>query len=338
MRDFPARFEAAVDSGATLIATAEPSDFLAQFARSVAAGLSDEPKWLHCQYLYDAEGSRLFERITEQPEYYPTSTEASILAESANEIRDITGLVTLVELGSGLSVKTEYLLNAYTADRLDVLYVPIDVSETALREASRSIATQFPTVQVTGINGTYGSAFSVLEQLSPQLIVFLGSTIGNFNEEEAALFWRRIAKYLPKGDFFLLGVDLVKDAEILEAAYNDAAGVTAQFTKNLWSRINRELGAEIDTDEIEHVAIWNDASSRMEISSRFNTAQEVYLAPLDQTFEIDAGQQVLIEISRKFRLPDLESELGSHGFEVRRTFTDPKGWFALLLLQRVDRR
>ncbi len=334
--DFPARFREAVGSGATLVEAPGTSESELAFARSVTAGLSDDPKWLHCRFLYDAEGSRLFEEITQQPEYYPTRTEAAILAEYSVAIQEITGPRTLVELGSGYSVKTEHLLAAYSESAERVLYVPVDVSDTALREASKAIAESFADVQVTGINGTYGSALPVLRQLSPQMVIFLGSTIGNFNEAETTAFWRNVAGHLPAGDFFLLGVDLEKDVDVLGAAYNDAAGVTARFTKNYFARINRELGANIDLDAIEHVEIWRPEARRMEILARFHAAQTIYIRPLDQAFEIRAGEEILLEISRKFRLPELKEELSAFGFDMRQTFMDQKGWFALILLERLD--
>ena len=336
MSDFPARFREAFDSGAAIVQAPGTGDTVMSFARSVAAGLSDSPKWLHCRFLYDAEGSRIFEAITEQPEYYPTRTEAVILERYADETRQLTGPRTLVELGSGYSVKTEHLLSAYSAGYETVRYVPVDVSASALSAANQSIDASFADVRFTGINGTYGSAFPVLRHLSPQMLIFLGSTIGNFNEAESNAFWRSASDHLPVGDYFLLGVDLVKDIAILEAAYNDAAGHTARFTKNYCSRLNRELGSNIDIAHVEHVAAWNRERERMDISLRFHTAQQVRIDPLDETFEIDAGEEILIEISRKFRLPGLSAELARFGFEVRRTFTDKNEWFALLLLERVE--
>ncbi len=334
--DFPARFREAVGSGAALVEAPGTRESDLAFARSVAAGLSDKPKWLHCRFLYDAEGSRLFEEITKQPEYYPTRTEAAILAEHAHEIHALTGPRTLVELGSGYSVKTEHLLSAYSQSEERVLYVPVDVSDTALREASKAITENFTDVQVTGINGTYGSALPILRLLSPQMVIFLGSTIGNFNEAETTAFWRSVSGHLPAGDFFLLGTDLEKDPRVLEAAYSDAAGITARFTNNYFARINRELGASIDLDQIEHVAAWNPERRRMEIYGRFHTAQTINIEPLNESFEISPGEEILLEISRKFRLADLTEELAVNGFETRRTFTDERGWFALLLLKRID--
>lgn len=335
MTDLVQRFQQALSSG-TPVVKAGAADTLMSFARSVAAGLSDQPRWLHCRFLYDAEGSRLFEIITAQPEYYPTRVEASLLERHSTEIREITGPRTIVELGSGYSVKTEHLLSAYATDDDATRYVPVDVSVAALQEASRSIQENFGGVTFTGINGTYASALPILRHLSPQLVVFLGSTIGNFNEGESAAFWRSVAGHLPTGDFFLLGVDLVKGAEILEAAYNDAAGMTARFTKNYFARINRELGSNIDLDVIEHQATWNALRQRMEIFSTFHETQEVRIEPLDLTFVIQKGERILLEISRKFRISELVEELRRYGFDLRRTFSDEREWFGLLLLERID--
>jgi len=333
--DFTDSFREAKSSNTQLVEAPCQRDNVTTFAQSVATGLSDDPKWLHCRFLYDAEGSRLFEAITEQPEYYPTRTEAVILARHAAEIRELTGPVTLVELGSGYSVKTEHLLSAYAQNGTEVDYVPVDVSINALQEASRSIADSFPAVNFTGIRGTYASAFPVFHELSPQLVIFLGSTLGNFNDLEFDAFWHSISEHLPRGDKFLLGVDLVKDAAILDAAYNDAAGVTARFTNNYFVRMNKELGSDVDIDHVQHVANWNPDREQIEIFARFETTQRIRVEPLDRVFEIAAGEQILIEISRKFRLPKLTADLERFGLHVRETFTDDNEWFGLLLLQRT---
>jgi len=334
MSDFQTQFREALGSGAAVVRAADREDSRMAFARSVAAGLSDEPKWLHCRFLYDAEGSRLFEQITEQPEYYPTRTEAAILAEHAGDIRSTTGPVTLVELGSGYSVKTEHLLYAYSRFRDPLRYVPVDVSISALQAAKSSIAENFEEVKFTGIAGTYANAFPVFPQLSPQMIVFLGSTIGNFNEAEATAFWRSVSRHLPADDWFLLGIDLVKDVDVLEAAYNDAAGITARFTLNYFARMNRELGSDIDLSSIEHVATWNAAEERLDIRARFHADQEIYIEPLDRRFQVEAGEEILMELSRKFRIAEMTERLAHFGLHLERSFTDDRDWFALLLLRR----
>ncbi len=332
MPEFTTRVREALDSGTVIVASAAERETEETFAESVVAGLSDDPKWLHCRFLYDAEGSRLFEQITEQPEYYPTRTEAAILERHARDVQAITGPVTLVELGSGYSVKTEHLLRAYSAD--DLTYVPLDVSVSALRAASESVAKNFPDVNFTGIHGPYASAFPVLANLSPQMVVFLGSTLGNLNEAEFDAFWSEISDNLPSGDFFLLGVDLVKDIATLEAAYDDPAGITARFTKNYFTRMNRELGSDLDLDVIEHVAAWNPDREAIEIRAHFHEAQTIRVESMDRDFEVAAGESILMEISRKFRLERLQTELQRFGLQTRRAFTDEREWFGMLLLER----
>jgi L-histidine N-alpha-methyltransferase len=309
-----------------------------EFARAAAIGLTDTPRWLPCQYLYDARGSELFEEITRQPEYYPTRTEARILERHAAGIRDVTGPVTLLELGSGSSVKTSYLLSAYAEANGEVTYVPVDVSASALDQAGERIARRHPTVRVRGIVGRYEDAFPRLREHSPILAVFLGSTIGNFNHNESSAFWRRVSDALAPGDYFLLGADLVKDKAVLEAAYNDAAGATAAFTNNLFGRMNRELDAGIDVERVEHVARYNETWQRIEIFGRFRTAQTVRIAPMGLAVEIPEGDMVMIEISRKFLLADLKRYLACFGLVAQRVFTDEREWFGLLLLQKGTAR
>jgi L-histidine N-alpha-methyltransferase len=289
-----------------------------EFARAAAVGLTDIPRWLPCQYLYDARGSALFEEITRQPEYYPTRTEARILERHAPDIRDATGRVALIELGSGSSVKTSYLLSAYAEANGKVTYVPVDVSASAIEHARERIGRLHPSVRVDGIVGRYEEAFPQFHRHSPAMVVFLGSTIGNLNN----------------GDYFLLGADLVKDKAVLEAAYNDAAGVTATFTTNLFTRMNRELGAGVDLAQVEHVARYDEDWQRVEIFVRFNEAQTVRIEPLDLSVDIGAGEMVMVEISRKFVLADLTQYLATLGLAVREVFTDERSWFGLLLLQK----
>lgn len=311
------------------------ADTALDFARSVIVGLSDRPRWLPCRFLYDERGSRLFECICETPEYYLTRTEAAILEASAASIRDLTGPVTLVELGSGNARKTGYLLAAYADSSPATQYVPVDVSETALRQATRAVAGHHPSVRVRGIHGRYEDALPLLRKLSPAMLLFLGSTIGNLNQTESADFWTKVARDLSPGDFVLLGVDLVKDVRVLDAAYNDAAGYSAEFTRNVFARINRELSADVDLATITHVAHYNDEWRRIEIYARFEADQTIHIRPLDRTVRIGAGERIMTEISRKFVLEDLEEYLTCFGLEVRRAFTDERRWYAILLLQRI---
>jgi L-histidine Nalpha-methyltransferase len=308
-----------------------------EFATAVMIGLSDHPRWLPCRFLYDERGSRLFDAICETPEYYLTRTESAILAASAGHIRDLTGPVTLIELGSGSAAKTGHLLAAYSDAARSMRYVPVDVSESALRAGTTAMSRAHPAVRITGIHGTYDAAFPLLRELSPAMLVFLGSTIGNFNQAEAALFWTNVAAHLAPGDFALLGMDLVKDPALIAAAYNDAAGHSAEFTRNIFHRMNRELGAGLDLGQIDHVASYNQEWQRVEIFARFTGEQTVHLRPLGRDVRVRAGERVMTEISRKFVLDELEQYLAGFGFELRRVFTDDRRWFAVLLLQ-IPRR
>jgi L-histidine N-alpha-methyltransferase len=311
-----------------------PSTETREFARAAALGLSDHPRWLPCRYLYDAEGSRLFERITETPEYYLTRTETALLDGAADAIARLTGSRTLVELGAGNARKTERILTAYTQRYGAARYVPVDVSGGTLAETAQTLARQFPTLAIRGVHGTYQTVFPLLPSLSPVVLLFLGSTIGNLNQTEAAAFWSEVRCALSPGDFMLLGVDLVKDAAIIDAAYNDAAGWSAAFTKNIFARMNRELGSEIDLGAIDHEAAYRPDWRRVEIFARMTRRQEIRLAPLDRTITIEAGERVMTEISRKFELTELREYLGLFELETVQTFADPDRPYALLLLRR----
>src|SRR6267378_1131591 len=303
-----------------------------EFARAAALGLSDHPRWLPCRYLYDAEGSRLFERITETPEYYLTRTETALLDGSADSIARLTGNRTLVELGAGNARKTERILTAYTQGFGAGRYVPVDVSGDALAETTKTLAGPFPTLAIRGVHGTYETVFPLLPSLSPLVLLFLGSTIGNLNQTEADVFWRNVRCALSPGDFMLLGVDLVKDAATIDRAYNDAAGWSAAFTKNIFARMNRELGSEIDLGGIDHEAAYRPEWQRVEIFARMTRRQEVHLAPLDRTITLEPGERVMTEISRKYELTELRDYLHLFELETLQTFTDPARSYALLLL------
>jgi L-histidine N-alpha-methyltransferase len=317
------------------IRTSWKAEPVLEFAEGIAAGLARRPKRLDYRFLYDSRGSELFELITEQPEYYPTRTENSILERYAREIRETTGSLTLLELGSGSSVKTNHLLAAYLDRDDEQFYVPVDVSESALRQAANDLDNRHDGVRVVSVHGTYDMATRLFETASPMMAVFLGSSIGNFRADEEWSFLKRVADNMMCGDWFLLGVDLVKDKRIIDAAYNDAAGVTEAFIKNFFVRMNRELGAELDVDAIEHDAQYVEERERVEVHSRFTESQAVDIEPLGRRFHIREGERVLVEISRKYRIDRLRPYLASLGFHTRRVFTDERNWFAVLLLQRA---
>ncbi len=309
-------------------------DPVLDFAMAAAEGLTANPRSLPCRYLYDRRGSELFERICELPEYYLTRTEAAILARHAADIQRETGQVTLIELGAGTSVKTDHLLAAYAGSGHKVRYMPVDISESALKIAARNINERHPGVQVMGIVGPYELAFPLFREHSPSLVLFLGSTLGNLSEAETAEFLSRISDSLSGEGYFLLGIDLVKDAAILEAAYNDRAGITAQFTENIFARMNREFDAGVDLAGIEHVATYDLERQLVDIRVRFLTEQVISITPLQRVVQVPAGEEVKIEISKKFVLDDMKHDLAQFGFEVRRVFTDDEEKFAVLLLRR----
>ena len=304
------------------------------FARSVSAGFKATPRIIQSRFLYDARGSMLFEQITRQPEYYLTRTEASILAASARDIRESSGAATLVELGSGNSEKTDHLLRAWLSRDTSVTYVPIDVCRSALAKAERSIVERHPAVQVQSMNMDYRQAFETFPALSPALVLFLGSSIGNFDEEEMSSFLQALHDAMEPGDYLLGGFDLVKSPRVIEAAYNDTAGVTARFTLNLFDRMNRELGSGIRLDGVQHSAVYRADRERVEIDAVFTATQEVTIKPLGETHTIHKGERIRTEICRKFRIETLCPFLDSIGFRTKGIFTDKQQWFALILLQK----
>lgn len=306
-----------------------------EFALSVARGLSDLPRRLESRYLYDANGSAIFESICEQPEYYLTRTEAGVLADAAADIAARTGEITLIELGSGSSIKTQLLLEAYVARYGSVRYAPVDISSSILSQAEQEINSRFPEVEVKARHCTFAEAFPLLATLSPAMLLFLGSTVGNLDSVESAEFWNQAASYMLPGDYCLLGVDINEDPVILQAAYNDAAGYSAAFTRNLFERMNRELGSRIDTEAVEHVANYVPEWRRVEIYAQFMSSQTIDVGLLGHCFQITQGEKILTEVSRKFRLRQLVPYLSTFGFETRQIYTDGDERFAVLLLMRA---
>jgi len=302
----------------------------------VARGLSTHPRSLDCRYLYDEVGSELFAAITEQPEYYPTRAEAEILARNARGLVERVGPVPVVELGSGTSEKTRLLLDAWDeAAGGDFHYVPVDIDPCILRSAIAQLVARHPRLHVSGLATSYEHALDRVRGISPKLVLFLGSSLGNFLPLAMERFLRQLEAALQPGDHVLLGVDLVKGRQTLEAAYNDAAGVTARFTRNLFTRMNRELGASIPEDAVEHLAFWNDELEQIEIYGRFREALRIDLPALDCAFEFEAGERVLVEVSRKFRVDRLARDLGRYRLALEHGYKDEHGRFALLLLRRT---
>lgn len=312
-----------------------PADFRESSLRSdVRAGLTVTPKRLPPKWFYDAEGSALFEKITELPEYYPTRAERSILRRGAGEIADVSRARTLVELGSGSSEKTRLLLDALRDAGTLRRYVPVDVSESALRAAGAAVAAEYPGLDVRAVVSDFESYLGVGADGGddgPCLVAFLGSTIGNMVPAERAAFLSRIRSRLRPGDALLLGTDLVKDPAVLVAAYDDSAGVTAAFNKNVLSVLNTSLGADFDLDAFGHVAVWDARREWVEMRLRSAGEQEVRLPGVGLTVRFAAGEEMRTEVSAKFRRSGVAAELAAAGFAVRAWWTDGEGQFGLSL-------
>ncbi|MEV6948062.1 L-histidine N(alpha)-methyltransferase [Streptomyces sp. NPDC051172] len=294
----------------------------------VLQGLTGTPKTLPPKWFYDAHGSELFEQITELPEYYPTRAEREILIARSAEIAAATHARTLIELGSGSSEKTRYLLDALTDLHT---YVPVDVSESALTQAGQALVAERPGLQVHALIADFTASVTLPDTPGPRLIAFLGGTIGNLLPVERAAFLTSIRSLLSPGDALLLGTDLVKDEKVLVRAYDDAAGVTAAFNKNVLTVVNRELGADFDPGAFDHVALWDTANEWIEMRLRSRTAQSVKIPALDLAVDFDAGEELRTEVSAKFRKEGVRTELSSAGLELAHWWTDEEGRFALSL-------
>lgn len=328
-------FRLTIAAGENTVLQAGSANHRHEFARSVISTLQSSPRWVDSRFLYDSFGSELYDLICRQPEYYLTCTEASILEQYGPEIADITGELDLVELGSGNAEKISSVIGPCLLRFKRLSYIPVDVCESSLRKGSLRLLAEFPELRIHGIHGTYEDAFPLIKHASPKMVLFLGSTIGNLGAIDTEHFLASLAAALSPGDYFLVGADLVKKKEVLEAAYNDAAGVTAAFTRNLFARMNRELGATIDVDAVEHVACYNTGLQQIEIYARFTTCQEIAIPEFSRFFSIAEGECILTEISRKFRLSELQPYLESFGFETKRVFTDDRRWYSLILLKKA---
>jgi L-histidine Nalpha-methyltransferase len=299
--------------------------------RDVLDGLAASPKSLPPKWFYDSVGSDLFDQITRLPEYYPTRAEAEILRVRSAEIAAVTGADTLVELGSGTSEKTRTLLQALDDGGTLRRFVPFDVDASMLSAAATAIQREYPDIEIAAVCGDFEEHLSEIPDGGRRLFVFLGSTIGNLTADPRAEFLAALAVVMRPGDSLLLGTDLVKDTGRLVAAYDDAAGVTAQFNRNVLAVINRELDADFDVDAYRHVARWNADDERMEMWLRAESAQRVRIAALDLTVEFAAGEEILTEVSCKFRADAVADELARAGLRPTRWWTDNAGDFGLSL-------
>jgi L-histidine Nalpha-methyltransferase len=302
-------------------------------AVDVHEGLTSKPKWLSPKLFYDAAGSALFEQITKLPEYYPTRTERSILLENADEIiSEVGGNLSLIELGAGTASKTRILIGAALQKQKQLCFYPIDVSRSALNEAVTNLNGDFRGLQVSPVVADYSQGLGQLAKLpGRKLLLYLGSSIGNFEPMQAGRMLHMMRSTLKSGDALLLGTDMVKSSEILVPAYDDSLGVTAEFNRNILRHINHELDADFNPATFKHLALWNAAFSRMEMHLESTRPQVINIRALQMRINFAKGERIHTENSYKFTQTVVDSILNLAGFTREKTWTDPQHWFALHL-------
>ncbi|HEY2719403.1 MAG TPA: L-histidine N(alpha)-methyltransferase [Solirubrobacteraceae bacterium] len=307
-------------------------------ADDVLDGLTRPFKELPPKHFYDARGAELFDQICELPEYYPTRVERAILEQNAGELALLTQAAELVELGSGTASKTRVLLDALHAAGTLVRYVPVDVTESMVRESAAQLTEEYPGLQVHGVIGDFERHLGeVPAAVGPRIVAFLGGTIGNFQPGSRRRVLREISALLGAGDYLMLGTDLVKDPAVLEAAYDDTQGVTAEFNRNVLRVLNRELDADFVPDDFDHVALFDAEHEWIEMRLRARHEHTTLVRDLDLPVHFDAGEEIRTEISAKFTAERLEGDLAAAGLELVRWFTDPDELFALTLARvRAD--
>jgi L-histidine N-alpha-methyltransferase len=308
-----------------------PDDAAAALRADALAGLTATPRSLPPRWFYDERGSELFDEITRLPEYYPTRAERAILAARAGEIATASGADVLVELGSGTSDKTRLLLTALSAAGTLRRFVPFDVDPSVLRSAGAALRGEYPGLEVDGVVGDFTRHLAELPRSGRRLVAFLGSTIGNLEPAPRARFLAALAGTLQPGDSVLLGTDLVKDPGRLVAAYDDAAGVTAAFNRNVLAVLDRELKADFDPGAFDHVALWNAQEEWIEMRLRSRVDQVVTVAEIDLEVRFAAGEDLRTEVSAKFRRSGVQRELAAAGLAMTHWWTDPDGDFGLSL-------
>jgi L-histidine N-alpha-methyltransferase len=300
-------------------------------------GLTRPFKELPPKHFYDARGAELFDRICELPEYYPTRAEREILEARSDEIARLTGAVELVELGSGTAAKTRVLLDALSSIGTLERYVPVDVTESMVRECAEALTDEYPGLRVHGVIGDFERHLDCLPPATgPRIVAFLGGTIGNFPPGSRRRFLRGIAGLLGPEDHLLMGTDLVKDPQVLQAAYDDAQGVTAEFNRNVLRVLNRELEADFDPEDFDHVALFDAEHEWIEMRLRARREHTTHVRGLDLRVHFDAGEELRTEISAKFTPERVRADLAAAGLELVRWLTDEDGMFALTLSRPVD--
>jgi L-histidine N-alpha-methyltransferase len=309
--------------------------FYHELSQDVFIGLTAEQKFISSKYFYDERGSSLYEQICKLPEYYLTRTELSILQEKSEAIMGPFENGDLVELGSGANWKISKLIDAANDPQgAHIRYVPVDVSESALVAASEDLINKYAKLRVLGIVADFTRHMDVIPGDFSRLIILFGSTIGNLSEVESQQFLQNVANSMKTGDRFLIGLDMIKPKNILEAAYNDAQGVTSEFNKNVLQMINRELHANFDPAVFEHLAFYNEEKEQVELHLQVNQKTTVEIKDLDLAVEFEKGETIHTEICRKFSEESAQKMFSTAGLAVERWFNDPKGFFSLVELVR----
>jgi len=306
------------------------------FAEEISYTLSQNSKFINPKFFYDRKGSDLFESICSLPEYYPTKTEISILKKLKHDLSSyLDENMNLVELGSGSSVKTRLLLDIFTTLQTKTEYFPIDISE-ILTESSEQLLKDYDTLHITGIIDTYEGGLEFLKNYddNKNLIIFLGSSFGNFTPDDGKLFLEKIFSTMNSGDLFLIGLDLVKDKNILEAAYDDSQGITAKFNLNVLSRINDELDADFNINNFSHYSIYNETDQRIEMNLKSLVSQSVIIAKSNLSLNFNKDELIHTEYSHKYHASQIEKLLTDVGFTIKNIWLDDKKYFSLTLVSK----
>ena len=306
------------------------------FAEEISYTLSQNSKFINPKFFYDRKGSDLFESICSLPEYYPTKTEISILKKLKHDLSSyLDENMNLVELGSGSSVKTRLLIDIFTTLQIKTEYFPIDISE-ILTESSEQLLKDYDTLHITGIIDTYEGGLEFLKNYddNKNLIIFLGSSFGNFTPDDGKLFLEKIFSTMNSGDLFLIGLDLVKDKNILEAAYDDSQGITAKFNLNVLSRINDELDADFNINNFSHYSIYNETDQRIEMNLKSLVSQSVIIAKSNLSLNFNKDELIHTEYSHKYHASQIKKLLTDVGFTIKNIWLDDKKYFSLTLVSK----
>ena len=306
------------------------------FAEEIAFSLNEDSKFISPKFFYDKKGSNLFESICSVPEYYPTRTEISILKKLEHDLPSyLNENVRLVELGSGASVKTRLILDVFTKLQAKTEYFPIDISE-ILTESSEQLLKDYPTLNITGIIDTYEGGLEFLQNYDDKqnLIIFLGSSFGNFSPDDGKIFLKKIFSTMKQGDLFLIGLDLVKDKTILESAYDDSQGITSKFNLNVLSRINDELDADFIINNFSHYSVYNENDQRIEMNLKSLIPQSVTIKKSNLSLNLDEGELIHTEYSHKYNPSQIKTLLCDIGFEIKNMWLDDKKYFSLTLVSK----